>query len=117
MVTLNLRRFLPKGNAVRGVLNSTNVEIHTLENLAYIIPAGTYTLCLTYSPRFKRMLPLVCGVSGRVGIRFHRGTRPEHSQGCILLADNNSLEYLITLLQNNEKVLLTITDPITAVAQ
>jgi hypothetical protein len=32
------------------------------------------------------MLPLVMQVPERSGIRFHRGTRPEHSKGCILVS-------------------------------
>ena len=61
-------------------------EIATLENADYIIPVGTYPVLVTFSPRFKRMLPLVEQVSGRSGIRFHRGTKPEHSKGCILVS-------------------------------
>ena len=61
-------------------------DIATLENADYIIPVGTYPVSVTFSPRFKRMLPLVMQVPGRSGIRFHRGTKPEHSKGCILVS-------------------------------
>ena len=37
------------------------------------------------SPKFKRLLPVLEQVPGRSGIRFHRGTKPEHSKGCILV--------------------------------
>lgn len=65
----------------------------TLENADYLVPALIYGVGVTMSPRFKRLLPIVRQVSGRTGIRFHRGTRPEHSKGCILIssADEQSL--------------------------
>jgi len=62
------------------------MEIATLENADYVIPVGIYEVKVTYSPRFKRMLPMVMQVPGRSGIRFHRGTKPEHSKGCILVS-------------------------------
>jgi len=61
----------------------------TLENLDYLIPALIYRVAVTQSPKFKRLLPVLCQVPGRTGIRFHRGTRLEHSKGCILIAPAN----------------------------
>jgi hypothetical protein len=49
---------------------------------------------VTQSPRFKRLLPILCQVPGRTGIRFHRGSLPEHSRGCILVSPAN--EQLLT---------------------
>lgn len=81
---------------------------YTLENLDYIIPDGTYTLTVTYSPRFKKDLPLVNCVAGRSGIRFHRGSLPEHSKGCILLSTTKDVDILTSFIRANEKVLLKI---------
>ena len=86
MVIIHLTRKSRDGKAVRGCLRFEGQEIATLENADYIIPNGTYEVRVTWSPRFKRMLPLVMQVPGRSGIRFHRGTRPEHSKGCILVS-------------------------------
>ena len=61
-------------------------EIATIENDDYIIPCGTYSVRVTWSPKFKRMLPILLNVPGRSGIRVHRGTKPEHSRGCILVS-------------------------------
>lgn len=57
----------------------------TLENADYLIPALIYRVAVTRSPRFKRLLPILNQVPGRSGIRFHRGSQPEHSKGCILI--------------------------------
>ena len=86
MVTIRLTRISREGKAVRGIMRAEGQEYATLENADYIIPNGTYEVRVTYSPRFKRMLPLVVQVPGRSGIRFHRGTKPEHSKGCILVS-------------------------------
>ena len=58
----------------------------TLENADFLVPALIYSVQVTQSPRFKRLLPILCQVPGRSGIRFHRGTKPEHSKGCILVS-------------------------------
>ena len=60
---------------------------NTLENKRYLIPEGTYPISTTLSPKFKRYLPLLSNVKNRSGIRIHRGTKPEHSRGCILVND------------------------------
>lgn len=37
------------------------------------IPTGKYEVSITYSPRFKRMMPLLSGVKGFSGVRIHTG--------------------------------------------
>lgn len=61
----------------------------TLENADYIIPALIYGIGVTQSAKFKRLLPIIRQVPGRSDIRFHRGTRPEHSKGCILISGSD----------------------------
>ena len=66
----------------------------TIENADYLIPALIYRVQVTQSPRFRRLLPVLTQVPGRSGIRFHRGSRPEHSKGCILISE--SMEQSLT---------------------
>ena len=61
----------------------------TLENKDYLVPALIYKVQVSKSPKFRRLLPLLEQVPGRSGIRFHRGTKPEHSKGCILVSKEN----------------------------
>lgn len=61
----------------------------TLENLRKSIPLGLYSLSLTYSPRFKKYLPLISGVPHRIGIRIHSGNTSKDSQGCVLVGVRN----------------------------
>ena len=104
-----LLRQPPKDNFVPGKLYWTSHYINkrtgelverlhyicdTLENADKLIPALIYRVQVTQSPRFKRLLPILCQVPGRTGIRFHRGSLPEHSRGCILVSAIN--EQLLT---------------------
>ncbi len=63
---------------------------HTIERFSTCISTGCYPLVVSYSPRFKRMLPLVCSVKGRSGIRIHQGNTSADSRGCILVGKLDS---------------------------
>ena len=49
------------------------------------IPYGNYNVKLTYSPRFKRILPLIENVFNYTGIRIHPGNDASNTLGCILV--------------------------------
>ena len=133
---IRLIRNQPQASAITGrlVING-RWFCNTLERVGYQIPAICYPIRVTYSPKFKRLLPIVQNVprsvplstedsatsvrrSGgnvlrstenecnepyeinkisapkgqgdfRSGIRFHRGTKPEHSTGCVLVVGYN----------------------------
>ncbi len=58
------------------------------------IPAGTYELKVTWSPAFKRWLPLLMAVPGRSGIRIHAGNTPHDTKGCILVGTGYGAELI-----------------------
>ena len=95
MALYRLIRKPADGKSVRGklflVTESRFEEVltpicDTLENADFLIPPLFYPVSVTMSPKFKRLLPVLGGVPGRSGIRIHRGTKPEHSKGCILVS-------------------------------
>ena len=108
---IRLIRNKAKGNAITGrLVIDGRWFCNTLERKGVEIPALCYHVCVTQSPKFKRLLPLVTGVprtpqSGygtatpigrangamgyRQGIRIHRGSQPEHSSGCVLVVADN----------------------------
>ena len=114
-----LIRQRPEGKAVRGTLyrtahrfsRSTGIYkeyltklCDTLENTDCLIPALIYRIGVTRSPKFKRLLPVLQDVPGRTGIRIHRGTKPEHSKGCVLVsADDEQKLTALFLAEQNDK--------------
>ena len=74
----------------RGLTDSMNLE--EIKRIKVkgdtCIPYGTYNVTITYSPRFKRNLPLINNVKGFEGIRVHNGNIPQHTEGCVLLGFN-----------------------------
>ena len=123
---LKLIRNKPKGSAITGrLVIDGRWFCNTLERVGYQILALCYPVCVTMSPKFKRLLPLVCGVPQnnkaseprsplRSGIRFHVGTKPEHSTGCVLVpsrAIENELTQLLLKAQNDhEEIILEVID-------
>ena len=112
---IRLYRNQSSGNAITGrlVING-RFFCNTLERVGYQIPALCYPVRVTMSPRFKRLLPIVQNVPGRSGIRFHRGTKPQHSTGCVLLPDREIENKLTNLLKetqkSHEEIILEVTD-------
>jgi len=118
MTTFELIRRNRSGKAVNGQIRLSRwvgdkLQFDSLENADYLITAGTYEVQITHSPRFGKKLPLLMNVPGRTGIRIHTGTKPEHSQGCILVgaAGKKVIEQLIKINASfNEKTYIRITD-------
>ena len=111
---LQLIRNKPQGNAITGrlVING-RFFCNTLERIGYQIPAICYPIRVTQSPKFKRLLPIVQNVPQRSGIRFHRGTKPQHSTGCILIpADKEKAltDLILQAQQSHEEIILEVTD-------
>lgn len=49
------------------------------------IPAGRYEVRLTYSQRFKQVMPQLMNVPGFDGIRIHSGNTDKDTAGCLLV--------------------------------
>ena len=119
---IRLIRNKPQGSAITGrlVING-RWFCNTLERVGYQIPALCYHIAVTQSPKFKRLLPLVTGVPRtpqdgygtatpigrangamgyRQGIRIHRGSKPEHSTGCVLVVGDNMNDNIDNLRAN-----------------
>ncbi len=146
---IRLIRNEAKGNAITGrLVIDGRWFCNTLERKGVEIPALCYHVAVTMSPKFKRLLPLVTGVprtpqSGygtatpigrangamgyRQGIRIHRGSKPEHSTGCVLVVADNTLRgkgigrtaadvereltsLILKAQQEHEEIILEVTD-------
>ena len=107
MTTVTLIRQSKTGKAVNGTITfpigEKTYSYPTIENADFIIPAGTYPLNRTWSPKFKKLLPIIEEVPERDGIRIHMGTKPEHSEGCILsnFAAISNLDVMFNYIEHN----------------
>lgn len=93
---LTLIRIKDYGETVMGVMFDTDKKLgtyYTLERKSKLIPVGQYDIDITYSPKFKKKLPLVHSksVSERRGIRIHAGNTVNDTEGCILIGNIASL--------------------------
>lgn len=53
------------------------------------IPRGIYEVRITYSPRFRKKLPLLIDVPGFEGVRIHSGNHASDTEGCLLPGVND----------------------------
>lgn len=58
------------------------------------IPRGTYALEITPSNRFKRDMLQVMEVPGFAGIRIHAGNTSADTEGCLLVGDTRSNDFV-----------------------
>ena len=112
---IRLIRNKAKGNAITGrLVIDGRWFCYTLERKGVEIPALCYHVAVTMSPRFKRLLPIVQNVPQRSGIRIHRGTKPEHSSGCVLVPDrvteDNLTQTILKAQNEHEEIILEVSD-------
>lgn len=119
---LKLQRTKEVNNATLGELFADGTFVcYTLEDKVRpekikhetCIPAGTYVIEITYSPTFKKILPLLLNVPGFYGIRIHAGNSIADTSGCILVGTKiiedkllhsiSAFTKLFTLLQKAAK--------------
>ena len=111
---IRLIRNKPHGSAITGrlIIDGT-FFCNTLERKGYQILPLCYHVAVTQSPKFKRLLPIVQNVPNRSGIRIHRGTKPEHSTGCILVPadkEKSLTSLILKAQQDHEEIILEVTD-------
>jgi hypothetical protein len=102
-------------------LDDSMTEDEIKKNKVYgetAIPYGMYKVTITYSPKFKKNLPLLEGVKGFSGIRIHSGNTAKDSLGCIIVGKNKkvgmvldsrvTMEKLMKVFDTKENIWLTI---------
>lgn len=68
------------------------------------IPYGTYEVEVTYSPKFRRDLPLIKNVPHFEGVRIHKGNWASNSHGCPIVGENKVKGGVINSTPYEEKL-------------
>lgn len=98
-MNLTLIRKYPAPDCIIGELFIEGVfECYSLEDIerpvkvagVTAIPRGHYEMVITYSERFKRLLPLLLNVPNFDGVRIHTGNTSAHTEGCILVGKSKT---------------------------
>ena len=116
--TYTIGRMFIDGQYVCDTLEDPVRSLNEYEDKVYgktAIPEGVYQVKLTYSPRFKKILPEILNVQFFSGIRIHAGNTAEDSEGCILVGENKVKGKVINskkTLEKLMKILKSAQDPI-----
>lgn len=83
------------------------------------IPTGHYKIDITYSPKYKRMMPILLDVKGFSGIRIHSGNTAKDTEGCLIVGKNKKVgmvlesrdtyQRLFKMMQGQKEITIDIT--------
>lgn len=94
MIIRLLRRLMTENVTIGDLYIGEHLFCNTLEDTVRTgekvygqtaIPSGRYIVKLTYSNRFKRVMPQLMDVPNFSGIRIHSGNTELDTDGCILV--------------------------------
>lgn len=100
---IEIKRLHQTSKSTIGELSINGVfECYTLEDVERevkikgitAIPKGTYKVGISMSTRFKKELPILFDVPNFTGVRIHSGNVAENTEGCILVGNTRSLDFI-----------------------
>ena len=100
---IEVKRLYKTENSTIGELTiDGKFECYTLEDKERVvkikgetaISKGTYKVIINQSNRFKKPLPLLLNVPNFEGVRIHPGNSNHDTEGCILVGQSISKDYI-----------------------
>lgn len=88
-------------NVIEDVVRPNGVKIYG----ETAIPYGTYQVVMRYSPKYKKVLPLLLDVPNFTGIRIHSGNTQLDSLGCLIVGENKVKGRVINSRKTMDKLL------------
>jgi hypothetical protein len=83
--------------SIDGTFVCYTLEDKVRDDKIYAITAidyGNYEVIISYSNRFKQFMPLLLNVPKFKGIRIHPGNNSKDTEGCILVGNSKSLNFI-----------------------
>ena len=74
------------------------------------IPYGTYKVEITYSPKYKKLMPEVKNVKGFSGIRIHSGNTAKDTLGCLIVGKNKEVGKVLESRKTYNKLFALLKD-------
>lgn len=88
-------------NTIEDVVRAPGVKVYG----ETAIPFGKYKVVMRYSPKYKKVLPLLLDVPMFEGIRIHSGNTQLDSLGCIIVGENKVKGKVINSRKTMDKLL------------
>ena len=74
------------------------------------IPYGRYEVIMSWSNKFKCIMPLVNGVVGYTGIRIHKGNSEVDTLGCLLVGMKKGIDKITNSADAFERLFILLKD-------
>ena len=81
---------------------------NTIKGQRDLIPEGTYSIILSKSPKFKRILPEILNVPNNSGIRIHPGNYPSDTSGCLILGSHFNENILLNSTKRVDELIFML---------
>lgn len=97
-----VRKYFTENSTIGELSVNGKFECYTLEDVTRpvkvagmtAIAPGHFELVVTFSARFKKLLPLLLNVPNFDGVRIHPGNTAHDTEGCLLVGQTKKKDFI-----------------------